>query len=71
LRQRIDALLPVLAAQGGRDAEDSGVMNEIDRSLRRMRQLLTANGDGLAEATQTEARQFLADMRRAVNKVHY
>lgn len=70
LRQRVDTLLPMLAAQAGQGAGNAAMSEELQRTLRQMRRLLTENGDGLAEATQTEARRFLTTVGRAVKKLY-
>jgi hypothetical protein len=69
LRQRIDALLPILAAQASPSAETTTMSDELQGALRQIRQLLAENGDGLAEATRTEASRFLTDMGRAIKKL--
>ena len=43
--------------------------DELERALRQIRRLLAENGDGLAEATRTEASRFLTDMGRAIKKL--
>jgi hypothetical protein len=68
LRQQIDSLLPLLAA-AGRDAETTAISGQLEDALRQARRLLAENGDGLADATQAEARRFLNDISRALKKL--
>jgi hypothetical protein len=66
MRQRVDALLPTLAAQAGQGTQNTAIANELATAVRQMRRLLAENGDGLADATRTDASRFLTRLGRAL-----
>jgi hypothetical protein len=68
-RLHIEGLLQRAALQATSGSVACSVLKEMDRAVVRLRGMLQARGDGLAEATQSEARRFLGQLSQVVKSM--